>query len=201
MQHLGNISRKITIFRQELIHESSFSAAEAAIGRQRSALPTCVLMHNAPSPPPYNAAPGKPPSPNRKAIKKGDRNRSRPDKRMPRAGPPEQKRCTPKIKRSPLQDSLPGWKKGFEPSTFGTTIRHSNQLSYIHHIDPPKHTPVQFPESVCKCNTFFRSVQAFSMKKRIFQGRHKRLFPKGRSACRIFFLSLPRMETPRTVRT
>ena len=27
-------------------------------------------MHNAPSPPPYNAAPGKPPSPNRKAIKK-----------------------------------------------------------------------------------------------------------------------------------
>ena len=141
------------------------------------------------------------PPPNRKAIKKGDRNRSRPDKRMPRAGPPEQKRCTPKIKRSPLQDSLPGWKKGFEPSTFGTTIRHSNQLSYIHHIDPPKHTPVQFPESVCKCNTFFRSVQAFSMKKRIFQGRHKRLFPKGRSACRIFFLSLPRMETPRTVRT
>ena len=31
-----------------------------------------------------------------------------------------------------------GWKKGFEPSTFGTTIRHSNQLSYIHHIDPSK---------------------------------------------------------------
>ncbi len=27
-----------------------------------------------------------------------------------------------------------GWKKGFEPSTFGTTIRHSNQLSYIHHL-------------------------------------------------------------------
>ena len=23
---------------------------------------------------------------------------------------------------------------GFEPTTFGTTIRHSNQLSYIHHI-------------------------------------------------------------------
>ena len=27
-----------------------------------------------------------------------------------------------------------GWKMGFEPTTFGTTIRHSNQLSYIHHI-------------------------------------------------------------------
>ena len=28
-----------------------------------------------------------------------------------------------------------GWKKGLEPSTFGTTIRRSNQLSYIHHVD------------------------------------------------------------------
>ena len=27
-----------------------------------------------------------------------------------------------------------GWKMGFEPTTFGTTIRHSNRLSYIHHI-------------------------------------------------------------------
>ena len=26
-----------------------------------------------------------------------------------------------------------GWIKGFEPSTLGTTIRYSNQLSYIHH--------------------------------------------------------------------
>ncbi len=27
-----------------------------------------------------------------------------------------------------------GWKMGFEPTTFGTTIRHSNRLSYIHHL-------------------------------------------------------------------
>jgi hypothetical protein len=25
-----------------------------------------------------------------------------------------------------------GWKMGFEPTTNGTTIRYSNQLSYIH---------------------------------------------------------------------
>lgn len=29
---------------------------------------------------------------------------------------------------------LLGWKKGLEPSTFGTTIRRSNQLSYIHRL-------------------------------------------------------------------
>jgi hypothetical protein len=29
-----------------------------------------------------------------------------------------------------------GWVKGLEPSTPGTTIRCSNQLSYTHHIEP-----------------------------------------------------------------
>ena len=29
--------------------------------------------------------------------------------------------------------SLLGWEMGFEPTTLGTTIRYSNQLSYTHH--------------------------------------------------------------------
>ena len=29
--------------------------------------------------------------------------------------------------------SLSGWEMGFEPTTLGTTIRYSNQLSYTHH--------------------------------------------------------------------
>ena len=30
--------------------------------------------------------------------------------------------------------SLFGWKMGLEPTTFGTTIRRSNRLNYIHRI-------------------------------------------------------------------
>ena len=29
-----------------------------------------------------------------------------------------------------------GWEMGFEPTTLGTTIRYSNQLSYTHHQYP-----------------------------------------------------------------
>ncbi len=34
--------------------------------------------------------------------------------------------------REPLGAS--GWKMGLEPTTFGTTIRRSNQLSYVHRV-------------------------------------------------------------------
>ena len=36
----------------------------------------------------------------------------------------------------PIPHLLVGWVKGLEPSTPGTTIRCSNQLSYTHHIEP-----------------------------------------------------------------
>ena len=39
-----------------------------------------------------------------------------------------------KMRGKNLASSDLGWKMGFEPTTFGTTIRHSNQLSYIHHF-------------------------------------------------------------------
>ena len=37
-------------------------------------------------------------------------------------------------KRGSLEPLFSGWKVGFEPTTHGTTIRYSNQLSYTHHL-------------------------------------------------------------------
>ena len=52
-----------------------------------------------------------------------------------------------------------GWEMGIEPTTFGTTIRRSNQLSYIHRV-------TFCGLSECKCNTLFRYVQKFRAKNR-----------------------------------
>ena len=49
---------------------------------------------------------------------------------------------------------------GFEPTTFGTTIRHSNRLSYIHHLD------LVF-QIGCKCNTIFHNDQIFVEKSEV----------------------------------
>ena len=46
--------------------------------------------------------------------------------------------------------AINGWKMGFEPTTLGTTILYSNQLSYIHHID-------LFPNRCANIRTFFYS--------------------------------------------
>ena len=47
-----------------------------------------------------------------------------------------------------------GWVKGFEPSTPGTTIRCSNQLSYTHHIWLER----CIRESVCAVSAAFKKV-------------------------------------------
>ena len=46
-----------------------------------------------------------------------------------------------------------GWEVGFEPTTHGTTIRYSNQLSYTHHL-------------ICECKstTFFENGFIFGEK-------------------------------------
>ena len=79
------------------------------------------------------------------------------------------------------QEDLFGWKKGLEPSTFGTTIRRSNRLSYIHRVDT---SIVDHRE--CKCNTIFRSVQKKRLKNRpeISGGINDKVV-SGRCICRL----------------
>ena len=67
-----------------------------------------------------------------------------------------------RIRRLPsvLCPQYMGWIKGLEPSTLGTTIRCSNQLSYTHRIcrisHCEKHSLRILTYTVLLCNTFYR---------------------------------------------
>ena len=52
-----------------------------------------------------------------------------------------------------------GWKMGLEPTTPGTTIQCSNQLSYIHHLGLQIY------------NIFFQSKTTFQILREKFQGK------------------------------
>ena len=56
-------------------------------------------------------------------------------------------------KRGSIEPLFSGWEVGFEPTTHGTTIRYSNQLSYTHHLICD-----------CKSTTFFENATIFEEK-------------------------------------
>ena len=65
-----------------------------------------------------------------------------------------------------------GWKMGFEPTTLGTTILYSNQLSYIHRVDLS-------PNRCANIRTFFVSpkfyVFIFSKLSKLLRSAHHNL--------------------------
>lgn len=62
--------------------------------------------------------------------------------------------------------SFQGWKMGLEPTTYGTTIRRSNQLSYIHHVafhaGSTKGFARSLPKSSAKLRIIFDSPKFFA---------------------------------------
>ncbi len=62
-----------------------------------------------------------------------------------------------------------GWKMGFEPTTLGTTILYSNQLSYIHRVD-------LFPNRCANIHTFFYSPKFCAINYRFYRTKFVVLF-------------------------
>ena len=64
---------------------------------------------------------------------------------------------TTKKRKAKTLRLLLGWKMGLEPTTLGTTILYSNQLSYIHHLD-------LITQIGCKYRVFIVSLQIYLQK-------------------------------------
>ena len=62
-----------------------------------------------------------------------------------------------------------GWKMGFEPTTLGTTILYSNQLSYIHRVD-------LFPNRCANIHTFFYSPKFCAINSHFYRTKFIVLF-------------------------
>jgi hypothetical protein len=73
------------------------------------------------------------------------------------------------------QQLPPGWKMGLEPTTFGTTIRRSNRLSYIHRFGVQNKSKISISQNfgfLFSCQSMFAIFAGFKKKDHAEQFNH-----------------------------